>query len=204
MRYAAAYLLAVLGGNPTPKVTDIAKILGSVGVDCDEERAQLVVDACKGRNLEEIIADGIKKLDSLPADSAPTAVAEVSTVQPTAVQVTAARTPSRPVLSGDEEDDDEDFVSVQPTLVSSLEQLSGVLFSLGRLVWLRRPPFSSFAFAIKDQLRKTHALAQHNRFERPPGSFPRSHVFRKRWPFERITRPSMVRQQRGLLIHSGQ
>ncbi|UJR14206.1 hypothetical protein I4U23_001199 [Adineta vaga] len=63
MRYSAAYLLAVLGGNPSPQVIDIAKILGSVGIDCDEKRAQQVIDACQGRNLEDIIADGMKKID---------------------------------------------------------------------------------------------------------------------------------------------
>jgi hypothetical protein len=63
MRYTAAYLLAILGGNPSPDVAAIAKILGSVGIECDENRAQQVVDACKGRDVNEIIASGMVKID---------------------------------------------------------------------------------------------------------------------------------------------
>jgi len=82
MRYAAAYVLAILGGNANPDVTAISKILGSVGVDCDNTKAQKVVDACKGKDIEQIIAEGTKKLSSLPtggggavAASAPAAAA---------------------------------------------------------------------------------------------------------------------------------
>ncbi|CAF2831486.1 unnamed protein product [Rotaria sp. Silwood2] len=64
MRYPAAYLLAILGGNSSPDVAAIAKILGSVGIECDEQRAQKVIDACKGRDVNEIIAEGLKKMDN--------------------------------------------------------------------------------------------------------------------------------------------
>lgn len=75
MRYAAAYVLATLAGNTTPDVATISKILGSVGVDCDNARAQKVIDACKGKNVDEIIAEGTKKLSSLPAAGAASAAA---------------------------------------------------------------------------------------------------------------------------------
>ena len=67
MRYAAAYALSVLAGNSHPDVSTISKILGSVGIDCDNAKAQKVIDACKGKDLEQIIAEGTKKLASLPA-----------------------------------------------------------------------------------------------------------------------------------------
>ena len=67
MRYAAAYVLAALGGNTNPDVGTISKILGSVGIDCDQAKAQKVIDACKGKDLEQIITEGTKKLSSLPA-----------------------------------------------------------------------------------------------------------------------------------------
>merc|ERR1711976_531854 len=38
MRYVAAYLLAQLGGNDAPDAAAIKAILGSVGVDADEEK----------------------------------------------------------------------------------------------------------------------------------------------------------------------
>lgn len=65
MKYSAAYLLALLGGNSSPDVAAIAKILGSVGIECDEKRAQQVIDACQGRNVEEIIANGMTKMDDV-------------------------------------------------------------------------------------------------------------------------------------------
>lgn len=65
MRYTAAYLLAILGGNPSPDVAAIAKILGSVGIECDEKRAQQVVDACHGKNVDDIIAKGMEKIENL-------------------------------------------------------------------------------------------------------------------------------------------
>jgi hypothetical protein len=71
MRYTAAYLLAALGGNKSPDVASIAKILGSVGIECDEKRAQKVIDACKDRDIEEIIAEGMKKIDNVPSTDIP-------------------------------------------------------------------------------------------------------------------------------------
>jgi large subunit ribosomal protein LP2 len=66
MRYAAAYVLATLAGNTNPDVATLSKILGSVGIDCDKTKAQKVIDACKGKNIDQIIAEGTKKLSSLP------------------------------------------------------------------------------------------------------------------------------------------
>jgi large subunit ribosomal protein LP2 len=98
MRYTAAYLLAVLGGNRSPDVADIAKILGSVGIECDEKRAQKVVDACKGRNVDEIIANGMEKIDdaSILNTSAVTTNAETSAAGSTApIPVPGNSAPSR-------------------------------------------------------------------------------------------------------------
>jgi hypothetical protein len=71
MRYTAAYLLAALGGNKSPDVASIAKILGSVGIECDEKCAQKVIDACKDRDIEEIIAEGMKKIDNVSSADTP-------------------------------------------------------------------------------------------------------------------------------------
>merc|ERR1711903_122932 len=51
MRYVAAYLLSSLGGNESPTTNDIKTILESVGVGYDEERAQIVVNQCKGKSM---------------------------------------------------------------------------------------------------------------------------------------------------------
>lgn len=42
MRYVAAYLLAALGGNTSPTAKDIKDILGSVGIEADDERLNKV------------------------------------------------------------------------------------------------------------------------------------------------------------------
>merc|ERR1711921_39163 len=67
MRYVAAYLLAALGGNESPSTNDIKTILESVGVGYDEERAQTVVDKCKGKSIPDLIAEGSAKMASMPA-----------------------------------------------------------------------------------------------------------------------------------------
>ena len=66
MRYVAAYLLAVLGGNENPTAADIEKILGSVGIDVDEEKLSKVISELKGKSINEVIAEGQGKLSAVP------------------------------------------------------------------------------------------------------------------------------------------
>jgi len=58
MRYVAAYLLAVLGGNESPSSSDIKSILSSVGIEADDKQLKLVVDNLKGKNVDELIEEG--------------------------------------------------------------------------------------------------------------------------------------------------
>ena len=74
MKYVAAYLLAGLGGNAQPSAKDLEKILGAGGLDVDMENANAVVNALKGKNVEEVIAAGQTKLASVPS-GAPAAAA---------------------------------------------------------------------------------------------------------------------------------
>ena len=67
MRHVAAYLLAVLGGNESPSAKDIKAILSSVGVEEDAKSLELVINSLKGKNLEELMEEGAKKLASMPA-----------------------------------------------------------------------------------------------------------------------------------------
>ncbi|ETO79552.1 hypothetical protein F444_05774 [Phytophthora nicotianae P1976] len=62
MRYIAAYLLAVLGGHPTPSANDVEKILNSSGVEVDKTRVAAVIKAMEGKTAEEVIAAGSEKL----------------------------------------------------------------------------------------------------------------------------------------------
>merc|ERR1739847_39255 len=67
MRYVSAYLLCALGGNESPTTSDIKSVLESVGVGYDEERAEIVVNQCKGKSIAELIAAGSEKMASMPA-----------------------------------------------------------------------------------------------------------------------------------------
>ncbi|XP_058830401.1 large ribosomal subunit protein P2-like [Topomyia yanbarensis] len=70
MRYVAAYLLAVLGGNDSPANADIAKILSSVGIEAHSARVTKEVTELKGKSVEELNASGREKLSSMPAGGA--------------------------------------------------------------------------------------------------------------------------------------
>ena len=86
MRYVAAYLLAVLGGNKHPSKKDITNILESVGLDVEDEQLDKVnitnamllgfftsslplqvVSELKGKDVETVIAEGMRKLASMPS-----------------------------------------------------------------------------------------------------------------------------------------
>ena len=67
MRYVAAYLLAVIGGNKSPTVENLKKILGSVGIETDTEKAEKVVKELTGKDIAEVIAKGSEKLASVPS-----------------------------------------------------------------------------------------------------------------------------------------
>ncbi|XP_050575247.1 60S acidic ribosomal protein P2 isoform X2 [Bombus affinis] len=79
MRYVAAYLLATLGGKASPSQNDIEKILSSVGIEADTEKLKKVISELNGKSVDELIAQGMEKLLSMPvgggvavsADAAP-------------------------------------------------------------------------------------------------------------------------------------
>ena len=58
MRYVAAYLLAVLGGQANPAEKDIKKILSSVGIDADDASLQKVISELKGKNVTTVMEAG--------------------------------------------------------------------------------------------------------------------------------------------------
>merc|ERR1711976_313862 len=74
MRYVAAYLLAVLGGNESPKEADLKKILSSVGVDADADSLKKVISELSGKSID-VIAAGKEKLASVPSGGGAVAAA---------------------------------------------------------------------------------------------------------------------------------
>merc|ERR1712008_258587 len=49
---------------------NIKKLLDGVGIDCDSEKAAIIVKELAGKNLEELIAEGNGKLASVPSGGA--------------------------------------------------------------------------------------------------------------------------------------
>uniref|UniRef100_U3K7C4 Large ribosomal subunit protein P2 n=1 Tax=Ficedula albicollis TaxID=59894 RepID=U3K7C4_FICAL len=90
MRYVAAYLLAVLGGNESPTSKDLKKILDSVGIETDDERMNKVISELNGKNIEDVIAQGNGKLASMPAGGAVAVSAGGGSAAPAAAAAPAA------------------------------------------------------------------------------------------------------------------
>ncbi|EXJ74232.1 hypothetical protein AYO20_03227 [Fonsecaea nubica] len=70
MKHLAAYLLLGLAGNSDPSEDDIKGVLSSVGIDADEERLSKLLEELKGKDINELIAEGSTKLASVPTGGA--------------------------------------------------------------------------------------------------------------------------------------
>jgi len=73
MKYIAAYMLAVLGGKAEPTAEDVKAILKSVDASIEDEKLSTLIEALKGKNLEELIAAGKEKMSSVAVCAAPAA-----------------------------------------------------------------------------------------------------------------------------------
>ncbi|XP_038663420.1 60S acidic ribosomal protein P2-like [Scyliorhinus canicula] len=107
MRYVAAYLLAVLGGNEAPSSKDIKKILDSVGIEADDERLNKVISELKGKNVDDVITAGNAKLASVPAGGVVSAGATGGAAPAAAVAVEEKKEEKKE--ESEESDDDMGF-----------------------------------------------------------------------------------------------
>lgn len=73
MRYVAAYLLAVLGGNQNPSKGDIEKILSAVGLEIDDDKIDKVISELNGKDIQQVMSEGMSKLASIPSGGVVTA-----------------------------------------------------------------------------------------------------------------------------------
>ena len=97
MKYLCAYALAWLGGKKEPSVNDLKDIIESTGGDFDHDRAQDLVGRLKGKDLSQVIQEGLPKLQSVAAVAGGGGVAQ------------AAETTDAPVEEPPaEEEEDED------------------------------------------------------------------------------------------------
>ncbi|KAK5912121.1 hypothetical protein CesoFtcFv8_002023 [Champsocephalus esox] len=112
MRYVAAYLLAVLGGNTSPSAKDIKAILGSVGIEADDDRLNKVISELNGKDINEVMNSGLSKLTSVPAGgavAAPAAAAAAATVGAGAAPAAAEEKKEEKKEESEESDEDMGF-----------------------------------------------------------------------------------------------
>ncbi|XP_015444142.1 60S acidic ribosomal protein P2 isoform X2 [Pteropus alecto] len=107
MRYVASYLLAALGGNASPSAKDIKKILDSVGIEADDDRLNKVISELSGKNIEDVIAQGIGKLARVPAGGAVAVTAAPGSAAPAAGSAPAAEEKKDEKKEESEESDDD-------------------------------------------------------------------------------------------------
>merc|ERR1711929_11459 len=103
MRYVAAYMLAVLGGNEAPSASDLKAIIESVGVGFDDEQASTVVGKLAGKSIDELIAAGAAQMSSMPAGGAVAAGGAAAAVED------APKEEAKKEESEEESDDDMGF-----------------------------------------------------------------------------------------------
>ena len=70
MKHLAAYLLLTLGGNESPSAADVKSVLESVGIEADSDRLDTLISELKGKNVNDLIAEGSEKLASVPSGGA--------------------------------------------------------------------------------------------------------------------------------------
>ncbi len=70
MKYLAAYLLAQTAGTAAPTAADVKTILSSVGVEVNDAQLNKVISELSGKNVEDLVAEGSKKLASMPSAGA--------------------------------------------------------------------------------------------------------------------------------------
>ena len=68
-------MLATLGGKESPSVEDVVAILKSVNSSVDKAEAEKVVAELSGKSVDSLIAEGSKKLASMPSGGAAPAAA---------------------------------------------------------------------------------------------------------------------------------
>ncbi|XP_074567448.1 large ribosomal subunit protein P2B-like [Curcuma longa] len=108
MKVVAAYLLAVLGGNPNPSAGDLRSILESVGAESDDKRINQFLSEVKGKDITELIAAGREKFASVPTGGAVASVA-VAASGGGAGAAPAAEEPKKEEKVEEKEESDDDM-----------------------------------------------------------------------------------------------
>mmetsp|Transcript_53945 Transcript_53945/g.106441 ORF Transcript_53945/g.106441 Transcript_53945/m.106441 type:complete len:115 (+) Transcript_53945:58-402(+) len=108
MKYAGAYLMAVLGGKESPNAGDIQKILESVEAEFDSSIAEKLVSELEGKTVHEVIAAGKDRLKAFGGGGGGGGVAVVASGGGGGGGVPAAEE-KKAVVEEEEEDEGVDF-----------------------------------------------------------------------------------------------
>ncbi|KAM3128638.1 hypothetical protein pb186bvf_019267 [Paramecium bursaria] len=106
MKYVAAYALLVLGGKEQPTADDLKGLLKEVGVDANQGDVDQVVNALKGKKLQDVIAEGSKQVQNLSFGGS-AAPAQATTSAP--VQAAKQEEKAKPVEKAPEPEEDVDM-----------------------------------------------------------------------------------------------
>ncbi len=71
MKYLAAYVLLLAGGNEAPSATDVSGLITAVGGEVDEEKLNTLFSDLEGKDIHELLASGEKKLKSVVGVAGP-------------------------------------------------------------------------------------------------------------------------------------
>merc|ERR1712014_301292 len=74
MKYVAAYLLAAQSGS-APSKDAVTKILESIGADIESDKLDKVFSELDGKNVDDVISEGMSLLASVPSGGAAPAAA---------------------------------------------------------------------------------------------------------------------------------
>merc|ERR1712117_162936 len=69
MKYVAAYLLAAQSGS-APSKDSVKKILEAIGADIEADKLDKVFSELDGKNVDEVISEGMGLLASVPSGGA--------------------------------------------------------------------------------------------------------------------------------------
>lgn len=83
MKYLAAYALAWLSGTAHPTVEKLQAIIEAAGGEFDKDHAAKLVEDLKDKSLEEVVAQGTKKLSSVSLGSGAASSAGTATATKT-------------------------------------------------------------------------------------------------------------------------
>ncbi|GAW80725.1 60S acidic ribosomal protein P2 [Plasmodium gonderi] len=70
MKYVAAYLMCVLGGNENPTEKEVKKVLGAVNAGVEDDVLAHLMKSLSGKSCHELISGGLEKLQNIGGGAA--------------------------------------------------------------------------------------------------------------------------------------